>query len=199
MARQALAGCGLVVCLLFGIAAGNAEAALPIFEQPGWSALTAEQKAFLEPLKDDWSGMDAFRRKKWLGIAERYPEMSQEEQLSVQRNMREWARLSSEERKAAREQYKKLKKVGPEKRQAVKQKWEEYSALPAEERSRLRDLAPKRPQVKTPTKPPAAAQAGGKPATSPTLAPKRSPLSPIKPPQSPLVPKENKPVPPPLP
>ena len=192
MARQALASCGLVLCLLVG----SANAALPVFQQPGWSALTSGQKAFLEPLKDDWNAMDAFRRKKWLGIATRYGDMTPEEQASIQRNMRDWARLSSEERKAAREQYKKLKKVEPEKRLAVKLKWEEYSALPPEERDRLRGEAPKRPQLKTPTKSGLSAPAPSV-KRAPTVA--QSPLSPIKPPQSPLVPKEGMPVPPPLP
>lgn len=183
MAGQALARSGLICCLLFGPAAGSVHAAfpLPVFEQPGWAALTAEQRAVLAPLKEDWPTMDAFRRKKWIGIANRYADMSPAEQASIQRNMKEWARLSAEERKAAREQYKKLQKVAPEKRQAVKQKWEEYSALPQEERDRLRDAAPKRATAKPPASPP----------PNP-----RSPLSPIKPPQSPLVPKEGRPVPP---
>ena len=39
--------------------------------------------------------MDAFRRKKWIGIAQRYPEMTPIEQASMQRNMREWATTCS--------------------------------------------------------------------------------------------------------
>ena len=187
MARQALARCGLICCLLYLTAFGPAHAALPIFEQPEWIALTDEQKSVLTPLHDEWQTMDAFRRKKWIGIANRYAGMSEVEQASIQRNMKEWAKLSSDERKLAREQYRKLKKIEPEKRQAVKREWEEYSALPQVTREHMRDIAPRKPQVKSPEK--LAAKPQGNPAIPATTA-KRSPISPMKPPQSPLVPKQ---------
>ena len=167
---------------------GQAHAALPQFEQPGWTALTLEQQAILAPLKKEWGEMDAFRRKKWIGIALRFPAMTPEEQGSIQHNMREWARLAPEERKLAREKYKSLKRFSVEERQVVKQKWEEYSTLTEEEKERLRSKAPKQPKVKTPTKPPTAVPADNRVAT-PTVPPSRSPLSPRKPPQSPLAPK----------
>lgn len=133
--------------------------------------------------------MDAFRRKKWIGIAQRYPEMNSMEQASIQRNMREWAKLAPEERKIAREKYKSLRRFAPEERQVVKQKWEEYSTLTEEEKERLRSKVPPNPKVKTPSKPPAAARAERRVAT-PSVPPPSSPLSPRKPPQSPLAPKK---------
>lgn len=161
---------------------------LPVFEQPGWAALTSGQKSILAPLQKEWGEMDAFRRKKWIGIAQRFPVMSLEEQASIQRNMREWARLAPEERKIAREKYKSLKRISPEERQVVKQKWEEYSTLTDEEKERLRNKVPKQSKVKTPLKPPDLAPADQRVAT-PTVPTPRSPLSPRKPPQSPLAPK----------
>ncbi len=189
MARKKLAGWARVIALglWVGTLSGNALAALPQFEQPGWVALTPEQRTILAPLEKDWAGMDAFRRKKWLGIAQRYPTMSPVEQVSMQRNMWEWARLAPEDRKVAREKYKTLKQFAPEERQVVRQKWEEYSTLTDEEKERLRKKAPRSPKVRTPTKPPVAAPPDKRVAT-PTVPPPRSPISPRKPPQSPLVP-----------
>lgn len=131
--------------------------------------------------------MDAFRRKQWLGIAQRYPEMTSLEQASMQRNMREWVRLAPEERKLAREKYKSLKRISPEERQLVKQKWGEYSTLTEEEKERLRSKAPKQPKVRTPARPPAATAPDRRVAT-PTVPAPSSPLSPRKTPQSPLAP-----------
>jgi hypothetical protein len=189
MARKRFASWAriIVLGLWVGALSSNAQAVLPQFEQPGWVALTPEQRTILAPLEKDWGEMDAFRRKKWLGIAQRYPAMSPVEQASMQRNMREWARLAPEERKIAREKYKTLRKFAPEERQVVKQKWEEYSTLTDEEKERLRKKAPLRPKVKTPTKPPVALPPDKRVATPPVPAP-RSPISPRKPPQSPLVP-----------
>lgn len=183
-------------------------------DQPNWSALTAEQKSILAPLRSEWNAMEPFRRMKWLGLAERYPDMSTNEQASVQRNMKEWAKLAPNERKTARDKFKNLQKFAAEDRQAVKQKWEEYNSLPKEMRDRLKKEAAQRPPPKTPSKPPVAANLPTPTKSSvPVLAPgvlakapavssgllamaesgtdtnplPRSRLSPIKPPQSPLV------------
>lgn len=195
MARKTLAGWGLVVALILGGLIGEARAVVPILDQPRWAALAPEQKTILAPLEKEWDAMEAYRRKKWLGIAQRYPAMSPAEQASMQRNMRDWVRLAPEERKAAREKFKTLNKAAPEERQIVRQKWDEYNALPQEERDRLRTEASRRPQVKTPTRPPAAdAPAPSGIAGSQGVGVPRSPLSPLKPqPQSPLIPPGSKP------
>lgn len=187
MAGKRFASWAIAFCICSGALTGTALAALPQFEQPGWTALTPEQQRILAPLKQEWNEMDAFRRKKWIGIAQRYPSMSPDEQVSMQRNMREWARLAPEERKIAREKYKSLQKVPPEKRQSVRQKWEEYSTLTEEEKERYRKKAPVVPKVKTPSRPPAAVASAGRQAAK-HATPPRSPLSPRKAPQSPLVP-----------
>ena len=173
----------------------QAHASLPRFEQPGWVALTPEQRTILAPLEKEWGQMDAFRRKKWIGIAERYPEMNATEQASMQRNMREWARLAPEERRIAREKYKTLSRVSPEERQFVKQKWEEYSQLTDAEKERLRSKAPKKSKVTTPAQPSADVTAAKRVATPAVPAP-NSPISPRKQPQNPLAPNLSK-LPPP--
>lgn len=177
--------CGIALWL----AASPVLAAVPPFDQPNWAALTAGQKATLAPLADQWNTMDSFRRKKWLGIAQRYPAMSPEEQASMQRNMKEWAKLAPEERKQAREQYKTLKKVSPEQREIVRQKWDEYTALTPEERDRLKVEGSRSVPLKTLSKPETTPPASTSNSKKQIHAPLNSPLSPLKPPQSPLVPK----------
>jgi hypothetical protein len=200
MAGKKLTGRGIAFCLLF---AGltwqwQAQAVVTPLDQPDWSALTSEQKTILAPLATEWKEMESFRRKKWLGIAQRYPEMSEDDQASVQRNMKEWAKLAPAERRAAREKFKSLQKFPAEDRQAVKLKWDEYNTLSQETKDSLKKEAAQRPsQIKTPTKPPVASS-GAKPVasvtassaalpTAPAMNPPRSPLSPLRPPQSPLV------------
>ena len=52
--------------------------------QPAWSQLTTQQKIILAPLANEWEGMENVRKKKWLGIADRYPSMKPDEQLRTQ-------------------------------------------------------------------------------------------------------------------
>lgn len=186
-----LIGLLLVVGLLAG---GGAQAALPRFEQPEWSALTPEQREILAPLEKEWAEMDAFRRKKWLGIAQRFPSMTPAEQESLKRNMRDWARLAPEERRIAREKYQSLLRIAPEEREAIKQKWEEYSALSEQEKERLRSKIPPQPKVKTPKKPPAVTPRQQHRVATPKVSEPSSPLSPIKPPKNPLRPNATTPL-----
>lgn len=136
--------CALALWILVAPIGG---AAVPELGQPTWAQLTPEQRKILKPLAAEWNAMEAFRRKKWLGIAERHAAMSAAEQERVQRRMREWAKLTPEERKQARDKYKTLKKVSPEQRESLRQNWEDYRALPPEERKRLNDEAVRRSPV----------------------------------------------------
>ena len=111
--------------------------------QPGWSLLSTQQKIILAPLVGDWDQMDNIRRKKWLGIAERFPKMTPEEQARVQERMREWAALTPAQRAKVRDSYKEFNQLDPDKRLAVKKKWEAYSNLSEEEKVRARQ--PKAP------------------------------------------------------
>jgi hypothetical protein len=125
--------------------------------QPAWSALSQEQRATLAPLAGEWDRMENYRRKKWLGIAQRYRTMGPEEQQRLQQKMHEWARLTPEQRLAAREKFKEFNQMSAEEKAARKQKWQEYSQLPEEERRRVR--TPETPaSALAPTTPPAAAE-----------------------------------------
>jgi hypothetical protein len=141
MAKRRYLG-GIVLCLALASAVALAEppatAVIGTPPQPGWSFLSAQQKAILAPLAVEWDKMDNIRRKKWLSMAERYPSLKPEEQQRVQERMREWAGLTPEQRAKARDSYKEFNQLPSEQKQAVRQKWEAYSNLPPEEKQRVR-------------------------------------------------------------
>ncbi len=83
--------------------------------------------------------MENVRRKKWLGIADRYPIMKSDEQQRMQDRMREWASLTPEQRSKVRDTYKDFNQLPAEQKKLVKQKWEAYSNLPPEEKQRARE------------------------------------------------------------
>src|SRR6185436_2497865 len=87
--------------------------------RPAWAELTAEQQKTLAPLKADWESLETERRRKWIGIAKRYPTMKAEEQ--------------------ARETYKQIVKAPPEQRDRLRQQWAEYQQLSPRERE---DIVP---------------------------------------------------------
>ncbi|MFW9611339.1 MAG: DUF3106 domain-containing protein [Fluviibacter sp.] len=106
--------------------------------QPDWKALTPEQKQILAPLQEDWNNMERFRRKKWLEIAARYPNLSDAEQERVRDRMQDWANLTPAQRQAARERFKEIsQRTNAEEREALAQKWADYQNLPEDVRQRL--------------------------------------------------------------
>jgi uncharacterized protein DUF3106 len=106
--------------------------------RPMWAELNAEQQKILAPLKADWDSLEPERRRKWIGIAKRYPAMKVAEQERVQRRMQTWATLTPEQRRHARETYKQIVKAPPEKRAKLREQWAEYQALPEREREAVR-------------------------------------------------------------
>ena len=110
------------LCLSLSV---NAEAG-----QPLWAELKPQQKEALAPLAQEWNSMDAAKKKKWLGIAKRYPGMTSSEQHQTQLHMRDWNSLTPEQRELAREKYKTIKKLPPEKRLEIKRKWREQGQAP---------------------------------------------------------------------
>ena len=155
---------GLILAVALWLASPLAHAVIvPPLPQPSWAELNPEQKRVLAPLSTEWDNMEGFRRKKWIGIAQRYPSLSADEQARMQRRMTDWAKLTPDERKRAREKYKSLQKAPPEKKEAVKLKWQEYKELPESEKTRLKAEAVQRPgprpspskQAVAPKRPPA--------------------------------------------
>ncbi len=128
---KALLRIALSLCL--GIAAAQAQTAK---QAPAWSELTLAQQHILAPLEAEWDTFDPPRKRKWLGIARRYPKMKREEQERLQRRMREWVSLTPAQRQAARDKYREFEQLPPQERQAVKKKWDEYKEARAAEESR---------------------------------------------------------------
>jgi hypothetical protein len=126
------------LALIIPAHAGVAAASLA---QPSWAELNPQQRQILAPLAGEWDQLESYRRKKWVGIAQRYPTMTPEEQARIRQQMTTWVHLSPEERKLARERYRTLKKAPPEKQAATRQKWEEYKELPPEEKRLLKEQA----------------------------------------------------------
>ncbi len=126
----------VLVSPAWGLASASAVIATP--PQPSWKELSVEQQRILAPLSRDWDQMEHYRRKKWLGIAARYPKMNPEAQQRIQKRMQQWAAMSPEQRAKVRNDYKAFKQLPPEKKAVIKKKWQSYSELPEEEKARLK-------------------------------------------------------------
>src|SRR5258708_39874411 len=53
--------------------------------KPAWAELTVDQQMILAPLKPDWEMLEDDSKRKWIGIAKRYPKMQAKEQDRVQK------------------------------------------------------------------------------------------------------------------
>src|SRR5689334_16196231 len=92
---------GVVLCLALATPAWAdtpTSAVIGTPPQPAWSSLSTDQRTVLAPLSKEWDNMENFRKKKWLGIAERYAKMTPDEQQRVQKRMRDWATMTPEQR-----------------------------------------------------------------------------------------------------
>jgi hypothetical protein len=136
----------------------------PPIESPGpsWQSLSAQQRASLAPLQNDWASIDGPRKSKWLDIAARYPKLPPSEQERLQARMTEWARMTPSERARARLNYQEVKQLPNQERQ---DKWQAYQALPPDQREALASRSARTP-------PPKALPPGAKP--SPDTGAKRN-------------------------
>ena len=112
--------------------AAPADAVTP--PQPRWNALTPPQQEALKPLAGEWDKIDHFRRKKWLGVADKYASMKPAEQKRLHARMADWAKMTPEQRRAARENYKQAKALPPEQKKA---EWQQYQKLPDAQKKQL--------------------------------------------------------------
>jgi hypothetical protein len=124
--------------------AGKPAAKAKAKARPAWAELTAEQQMILAPLKADWESLETERRRKWIGVAKRYPNMTPQGQERVQRRMQTWAKLSPEQRRQARETYKQIVKVPPAQRDKLRQQWAEYQSLAPREREDISAEPPRK-------------------------------------------------------
>jgi len=138
VAEKALRKLALVLAaalLAFGVQAA------PASKGPPWASLTADQQQVLAPLAAYWNELMPEQKRKWVGIAKRYPKMKPDQQQRVQRRMAAWAKLTSEQRWQARQQYRNLGKIAPDRREELRRYWAEYQSLAPHEK-RLFDVPP---------------------------------------------------------
>lgn len=134
---------------------------------PRWSDLSPSQHAALAPLRQDWSTIDADRKRKWLEVAGKFPSMTPDDRSRVQDRMAEWARLSPAERGRARLQFQETRKLSPKDRH---ERWEAYQSLPPEQRRALASAATAAPKGSSPLSPPVpGASASGPRVVAPTV------------------------------
>ena len=105
---------------------------------PQWSELSAGHRKVLAPLANDWNGLDARSKERWIDVAGRFPKMPPAEQQRATQRMGEWAHMSVAQRTQAREVFQESRGLSKEEREA---RWKAYQALPEEKK---RELAAKR-------------------------------------------------------
>ena len=119
------AACRALLALGLALGAGEVLAQRKPKPPAAWAELTPEQQQILAPLKADWESIEPERRRKWIGIAKRYPKMKPQAQQRVQKRMQAWAKLTPAQRRQARENYKRLAKDA-KKKKALREQWAEY-------------------------------------------------------------------------
>ena len=85
-------------------------------------------------MKTLWPTLEVNRKRKWLVIAQNFPDLTESSQLLAQERMREWAALSPLQRSQARLNFAQTKQLSPDEKLA---KWEAYQALNPEEKQKL--------------------------------------------------------------
>ena len=128
---------------------------------PQWSDLTPGQQQILQPLAPSWEHLDPARKRKWIVVAQTYPQKTEIEQQKLQARMVEWSSLSPRERTVARLNFAATKKL-PEAANRVAE-WDAYQALSPEDRRKF------------------AAKAAAKAPHGAALAPKVSPSNKVTP------------------
>ena len=102
---------------------------------PQWSELTQAQRAILQPLASEWERLDPARKRKWIVVAQTYPQKTPIEQEKLQARMAEWASLSPRERAVARLNYAATKKLPEASNRSAE--WDAYQALSPEEKQKF--------------------------------------------------------------
>ncbi|MGC3962097.1 MAG: DUF3106 domain-containing protein [Rhodocyclaceae bacterium] len=139
----------MAICCV-GVQSAPAAASTP--QPAAWRSLTREQKALLAPLAGEWDDFTPVRQRKWLGIANRYPTMTAQEQAKLRSRVADWAKLTHEEREAARAQFKKIQAQQTTDAPSLQEQWQRYDALPTEQKEKLKQ-APRTLSTTNPLKP----------------------------------------------
>ena len=95
-----------------------------------WSSLKPYQKIILQPLEQEWDGMEPALKKKWIRITKHYLKRTPQEQQRIQSQMQNWSQLTTEQRKLFRDRYKKLENLPPGKLLPIIEKWRKTEEIP---------------------------------------------------------------------
>ena len=101
---------------------------------PAWVDLSPAHRKVLAPLANDWNGLDARSKERWIDVAGRYPKMKPDEQQRANQRMGEWAHMTVAERTQARMNFQEASSLSKEEREA---RWKAYQALPEEKKQEL--------------------------------------------------------------
>lgn len=107
---------------------------------PRWREITPAQRQVLMPLRDRWDSIGALAKRRWLVLADRYPQMDESERNKLFSRMNTWASLSAQQRNQARINFESVKRLSA---QELQSKWDEYQALSEAEKKRLTEQARK--------------------------------------------------------
>jgi hypothetical protein len=131
-------------------ATGPSAAHTRVISHPLWRELSPEQHEALAPLASDWDKIEENRKKKWLEIAAKYPNLSAEGKKRVHERMPQLARLTQEQRETTRENFVKAYSLPPGQRQVLTQRYQELpeerkKALAAQAHTKKAPAPPRRP------------------------------------------------------
>lgn len=109
--------------------------------KPSWAELSDQQKEALGPLQSQWDTFGSERKRKWLAMATRYPQLSPEGKQRFHERIPGYAKLTPGERETARNNFRKAYELPLEQRQSAV---EQYKQLPEEEKKAIA-AKPKKP------------------------------------------------------
>ena len=105
----------IVFCLFFS---------QPIYAQS--ESGHSQGRMVLEQLAKYWDRMDPVKKQKWIGITNRYPNMTPLEQQRIQKDILNLDSLTPTQRKEARKVYQQIKNMPLEKKLEIKKKWKKF-------------------------------------------------------------------------
>ena len=86
----------------------------------------SQERMVLEQLAKYWDRMDPVKKQKWIGITNRYPNMTPLEQQRIQEDILNLDALTPKQRKEARNIYQQIKDMPLEKKLEIKKKWKKF-------------------------------------------------------------------------
>ena len=86
----------------------------------------SEERMILEQLAKYWDRMDPVKKQKWIGITNRYPNMTPLEQQRIQKDILNLDSLTPKQRNETQKIYQQIKNMPLEKKLKIKKKWKKF-------------------------------------------------------------------------